>query len=253
LFSSGGGVGASFAYAFLVEAVSRALIDAFVAAYRPYVEARVGLAGWPSVSESIAAGEEWLSSALFELLSLPFALQRRSPLELFQEAMQFPTEALDRAGVAALPRDEVAAAALPGDMFGLAPASSQDLGEPAWRAHLEWGAAKAASFRPSALLVSRNLMDRSRIEQQAVSAGYRLEVVGEVPTESRWAVGFVDLEHPAADAAIQALSQAAGRIIAFGPHVDDLAMTRARSLGAHEALPRSRFFKDLGAWFPQLQ
>jgi hypothetical protein len=242
-----------FAYAQQVEAVSRALLDAFVAAYRPYVEARLVSTGWPSVGESIAAGEEWLSGALSELLTLPFALQRRSPLELFQEAVRFPTEALERAGVAAVPRDEVAVVALPGDLFGLAPASSQDLGEAGWRAHLEWGAAKAASVRPSAVLVSRNQIDRSRIEDAAVSAGYRIDVVGEVPAEGRWAVGFVDLEHPGADAAIKALSAAAARVIAFGPHVDDLAMTRARSLGAREALPRSRFFKDLGAWFPQLQ
>lgn len=202
---------------------------------------------------SIGEGEEWLAGALSELLALPFALQRRSPLELFQEAMRFPTEALDRAGVAAVSRDEVAAVALPGDRFALAPASSQDLGEAAWRAHLQWGAAKAASVRPSAVLVSRNLIDRSRIEHEAVSAGYRIDVVAEVPVESRWAVGFVDLEAPGSDAAIRALSGCAGRVIAFGPHVDDMAMARARSLGAHDALPRSRFFRDLGAWFPQLQ
>ncbi|MEX1207816.1 MAG: hypothetical protein WEE36_04300 [Acidimicrobiia bacterium] len=236
-----------------MESVAQALVDAFVAAYRPYVEIHIESAGWPSVGESIGEGEEWLAGALSELLALPFALQRRSPLELFQEAMRFPTEALDRAGVAAVSRDEVAAVALPGDRFALAPASSQDLGEVAWRAHLQWGVAKAASVRPSAVLVSRNLIDRSRIEDAAVSAGYRIDVVAEVPVESRWAIGLVDLEHLGADAAIRELSGSAGRVIAFGPHVDDMAMARARSLGAHDALPRSRFFRDLGAWFPQLQ
>jgi hypothetical protein len=236
-----------------VESIARTLAEAFVGAYRPYVETRIESAGWPPVADAISEGEDWLATALVGLLALPFAQQARSPLELFQEAMRFPTEALDRHGIDAVPRDEVAAAALPGDLFGLAPASSQDLGEAAWRAHLQWGAAKAASIRPSAVLVSRNLMDRTRVEQQAVSAGYRLDVVGVVPPDLTWAVGFVDLEEPGADAAIRALSGSAGRVIAFGPHVDDMAMARARSLGAHDALPRSRFFRDLGAWFPQLQ
>jgi hypothetical protein len=224
-----------------------------MAAYRPHVETRIESAGWPLVADAISEGEDWLATVLAELLALPFAQQGRSPLELFQEAMRFPTEALDRHGIDAVPRDEVAAAALPGDLFGLAPASSQDLGEAAWRAHLQWGAAKAASIRPSAVLVSRNLMDRTRIEQEAASAGYRLDVVREIPPDVTWAVGFVDLEEPGADAAIRALSGSAGRVIAFGPHVDDMAMARARSLGAHDALPRSRLFRDLGVWFPQLQ
>lgn len=240
------------AYAEFVESVARHLIDALVAAYRPYVAARLESSGWPSVGDAISEGEKWLSATLSELLVLPFAAQARSPLEVFQEAMRFPTEALADAGVEPVVRDEVTVAALPGDVYGLAPASSQDLGEGTWRAHLEWGAAKAASVRPSAVLLSRNLMDRSRIEQQADSVGYRLDVVGEVPEGLRWAVGLVDLEHPGADDAIRALAGSAGRVIAFGPHVDDLAMTRARSLGAHEAVPRSRFFRDLESWFPPL-
>lgn len=236
-----------------MESIAQALVEAFVGAYRPFVESRIEVAGWPPVGESISRGEEWLAASLTGLLALPFPQQRRSPLEIFQEAMRFPTEALEARGVAAVPRDEVTAVALPGDLFGLAPASSQDLGEAAWHAHLRWGAAKAASVRPSAVLLSRNLIDRTRVEQQAEAMGYRLDVVGEIPPDAHWAVGFVDLEHPAADAAIQALAGSAGRVVAFGPHVDDLAMTRARSLGASEALPRSRFFKDLGAWFPPLQ
>ena len=43
-------------------------------------------------------------------------------------------------------RDEVTVNALPGDRYGLAPASSRELGDEVWEAHLRWGAAKAAAL-----------------------------------------------------------------------------------------------------------
>ena len=84
------------------------------------------------------------------LLSLPFHRQSRGPLELFQDAVRFPTAVLQEAGVAAVPGTRPPATALPGDLYDLAPASSQELGEDVWGAHLAWGAAKAAgpSARP---------------------------------------------------------------------------------------------------------
>jgi hypothetical protein len=39
-------------------------------------------------------------------------------------------------------------------------------------------------------------------------------------------------------------------VIGFGPHVDEFAMVRARSLGATAALARSRFFRDLAELLP---
>jgi hypothetical protein len=234
--------------------VADALHSAFVAAYRPYVEGLLVERGLPSVPDAVAAGERWLDEALGELLALPAREQPRSPLEVFQEALRFPTEALLAAGADPVARDEVAESALPGDVLDLAPASSQALGEAAWRAHLEWGAAKAARMGPHAVLVTRNLMDASRIEAAGAGVGFRVTTataVADVP-EGGAVVAFVDLEHPDADAAITALSAAAGRVIAYGPHVDDVAMVRARSLGAAEALPRSRFFKDPAAMFPAI-
>lgn len=61
----------------------------------------------------------------------------------FQQAMSFPTAALTAAGTTPPSRDPVAVNALPGDRFDLAPASSRDLGEEVWRAHIAWGMAKA--------------------------------------------------------------------------------------------------------------
>lgn len=237
-----------------MDAPSAAVVQVFVAAYRPYVERRLVDQSLPIVHDAIDTGERWLRTTLEAVLSAPFAEQRRSPLEIFQEAMRFPTEALRSRGASESPRDPVAVAALPGDAFDLAPASSQALGEEAWNAHLRWGAAKAqahAAGGPSVIHVTRNLLDASRTGEAATRAGYELTVVAQPPAgERRFAVGFVDLEHPDADDAVRALVERCGRVIAYGPHVDDFAMVRARSLGATEAVPRSRFFRDPGAWLP---
>jgi hypothetical protein len=236
-----------------VDAISAELCGAFVAAYRPFVEQRLDVLGLPRVDDAVAEGHAWLATALPGLLEEPYRKQRRSPLEVFQEALAVPNDALAALGVEPPERDEVAVAALPGDRYGLAPASSQELGEAAWRAHLSWGVAKAASMRPSAVLVSRNLLDSSRIGVAADAAGYALVTMADPPADpGRHAVGLVDLEHPDADEAVRRLTDVCGRVVAFGPHVDDLAMTRARALGADDAVPRSRFFGSLPDWFPPM-
>ncbi len=236
-----------------VDDIAREVVERFVAAYRPYLLARLEAAGLPPVADAVTAGEAWLRSTLEDLLARPFADQERSPLEVFQEATRFASEALEALGLPAPERDPVAAAALPGDRFDLAPASSQPLGEEAWRAHLAWGAAKAAAHAaPSALMVSRNLLDASRVREVAERRGYAFTVTGRAPRAGRrYTVAFVDLEHPDADDAVRVLAATCGSVVAFGPHVDDFAMTRARTLGAREAVARSRFFSDPGAWLPQ--
>ena len=122
------------------------LVDAFVAAYPRHVDSRCDALGVPAPQAAVGEGQAWLHAALTELLEVPFAEQRRGPLELFQEAMRYPTAALEAEGVEPADRNEVAKAALPGDLYDLAPASSQDLGEEAWYAHLAWGAAKARAL-----------------------------------------------------------------------------------------------------------
>ncbi|MDE0370622.1 MAG: hypothetical protein OXI84_10855 [bacterium] len=129
--------------------IAAELASALVAAYAPYVRdrvARLGLEAPPSLEDAIEEGSRWLETALPDLLGRPFVSQDRGPLELFQEALRFPTAVLERAGHQPVPRDELVANALPGDLFDLAPASSNDLGEAAWKAHLVWGASKAAAM-----------------------------------------------------------------------------------------------------------
>lgn len=237
-----------------MEPEAAGVVAAFTAAYRPYLESRFAELGLEAPEGVVAAGERWLRASLEELLSLPFAAQRRGPLEVFQEAMRFPTEAVATAGVPEPARDPVAAAALPGDRYDLAPASSQALGEAAWSAHLLWGAAKAAANAPrglSAIHLTRNLLDASRVGEAAARAGYELTVVTKPPPgDRRHTVAIVDLEHPDADEAVRTLAATCGRVVAYGPHVDEFALVRARTLGAADAVPRSRFFSDPGAWLP---
>lgn len=239
------------------------LIAALVDGYRPYTTGRLAQRGWEVPDAALAEGEAWLRDELTALLQRPYPDQARGPLEVFQEALAFPTRELAGAGIEPPARDPAAVAALPGDVYGLAPASSAEIGEEAWAAHLAWGAAKAAALAPqvvgavrppAVLLVARGLMDRSRIEAVVSQAGFRLlawEPGREWP-QSRPACAFVDLEHSAADEALRRLARERVRTVAYGPHVDDDAMLRARRLGAADAIARSRFFRTVADYLPDL-
>lgn len=239
---------------------------AFVAAFEPYVRARAEarLAGFVvaagfSEAEAALAGESleaafgrgrtWLAERLGELASEPFAEQRRGPLELFQEAMKFPTGALAAAGVPPPERDEAVVNALPGDLYDLAPATSRDLGEEAWAAHLAWGAAKARALRPPTVgVLSRNLMDKSKLEGALRAAGMRTAPVGgggELP-EGLSAL-LADVEHPAAREAVERAAAAGVPCAAFGPHVNKEALAEAEGWGAQQSVPRSAAFRDPAA------
>lgn len=134
----------------VLTSASEALQAALVGAFAPHVLARIdqlGIDRSSGLDGAIADGKRWLADQLDDLLSTPYASQRRGPLEVFQEAMSFPTAYLLERGCEPMTRDPVSVNALPGDVFDLAPASSAVLGEDVWRAHLQWGAEKAASLR----------------------------------------------------------------------------------------------------------
>jgi hypothetical protein len=233
------------------------LVSSLISAYSTYVEKRLqelGLGRPDSIGGALDEGAGWLRVTLEGLLALPFEEQRRGPLEVFQEAMRFPTDALIAAGVRAVPRDPGATAALPGDVYDLAPASSRQLGEDVWMAHLAWGAAKARALNRSRRvgLLSANLMDRSRIEQLVIRSGAQLVVwhgrVGEANSPERHLpdLFLVDLAMPDSIAAIERSVRVGVRVIAFGPHVDRAALRGAREVGADQVLARSAFFERLG-------
>lgn len=217
---------------------SKALHEALVSAYRPYLAT---IAAAHDILGAVAEGEQWLAIALDELLGTHFASQSRGPLEVFQEALRFPTEALVAVGVEPPQRPEAERVALPGDTYGLAPASSQVLGEDVWRAHIEWGATKAAVLT-TVCWFGRDLADRAKIEHAATEAGRRLVIAPSSVAECGRVV--VDLDFPGADTAVEQATAAGVPTVAYGPHVDRERLDKASATGAM-ALPRSRFFADL--------
>ena len=127
-----------------LDPVAAELLDAFVGAYPAYVTERAAALADPgSLGDAVGEGVAWLETNLAAELSLPLGAQRRSPLEIFREALRFPSAALEEAEATPIERDPVTQEVLPGDRFDLAPATSQQLGERAWRAHVAWGLRKA--------------------------------------------------------------------------------------------------------------
>lgn len=222
----------------------------FVGAYRPYVLGKCDERGWgrsDRLLQSLAEGEVWLRETLSTLLELPFDRQRRGPLEVFQEAMSYPTEALTADGVAPPARDEAVTRALPGDLYDLAPASTRLLGDEVWAAHMAWGAQKAAAISRVVLIATRNLIDRSRIEAAAEKSSLRA---------ARWngsasgaALVCVDLELDGAMTVIEAAAAEHVPVVAYGPHRSADLLRAAGNAGAM-VLARSAFFSrlDLEAW-----
>ena len=97
----------------------------------------------------------------------------------------------------------------------------------------------ATSTSPVVAFVS-DLMDRSRLASSVPDVVFALEP--DAASQARAVV--VDLarfEELLGD--IRAAAPRA-RIVAFGPHVDDALLRRARSSGVDVVLPRSRFFRD---------
>ncbi|MDQ3782026.1 MAG: hypothetical protein M3349_03700 [Actinomycetota bacterium] len=243
----------------------RAVGDALVAGYRPYLQRVLAQrrldAG--AFEGPLQAGARMLAASLAAWSALPAHRQRATPMELFREALAPPTQALLAVGVAPAARDQPSLRTVPGDVFDLAPASVQDLGEDAWRAMVAWGIARAeavAGVVPAppgvpagrrVALVGIDLMDRSKVAAAAEAAGFELAVwrnPGSVAAglgSSPPAVALVDVTHPTALEIIAALAGAGVRVVAYGPHVDTAALDAASRAGATEVLPRSRFFARL--------
>ena len=78
-----------------MDATARALHAAFVGGFGPYLKAILDERGLPQLDDdTVRAATEWLDGELQTLLDQPFHLQRRSPLELVQQAVEGPTGAL---------------------------------------------------------------------------------------------------------------------------------------------------------------
>jgi 2-keto-3-deoxy-6-phosphogluconate aldolase len=94
-----------------------------------------------------------------------------------------------------------------------------------------------------------DLMDRSKLAAARPDAAL---VRTAAALDERLLAGGVDVvivdlsRSDAIDAITRAAAHAGVRIVAYGSHVDDERLAAARSAGAHEVLPRSRFFARLG-------
>ena len=127
--------------------VSVLVLQTFLGTFRPYLSERLAERGLEVPGEIMDEAEQWLAGHLADELGLPFGEQRHGPLEFFQAAMEIPTNWLVESGATPVSRDPVTVEVLPGDVYDLAPASSRDLGEEGWMAHMSWGTAKAAAFK----------------------------------------------------------------------------------------------------------
>jgi hypothetical protein len=88
-----------------------------------------------------------------------------------------------------------------------------------------------------------DLMDRSRLSAALPGVRFAPDAAGAGPAD----VVIVDLARHSGDVRALRANAAAARIVAFGPHVDEQAASRAGQDGADVILPRSRFFRDPAA------
>lgn len=80
---------------------------------------------------------------LRDVLRQPLPNQRVGPLEIVRDAVRFPTEVLEAAGVAPVVRDPFAMRNFPDDIYELSPAAFSDVHEDLHDLGIAWGAAKA--------------------------------------------------------------------------------------------------------------
>jgi hypothetical protein len=245
-----------------------ALVDAFPSyLFRRIAELRV-VAGAP-VAAAVAQGADELAQRLEEMLGLPAVEQVESPLALVREATRPVTATLMAMGVKHRERDAWETEAHPADVFGLYPASSSDLGEEAWRLHLQWGLEKAktvagvvpvsadAASIPVVAVFGTPSDERAEIDSAVGSCGYRL-VVWRNPAALERAgtvqpvLVLVDLRHPHAHDAIRTLVAKGIRVVATGPDVNDLTTPGLLALGAEETVNSVSIAARLGHLLPRL-
>jgi len=125
----------------------RAQVDRLLDAWgRAAAEARRRAEAEAAEAGNVAARR--VVGELRELFATDPERQRATPLEIVRTAYREPTQVLASAGVPAVVRDEFDERAWPNDVYGLAPRSLGDLGDPNLAPlHLSWGLAKATLIR----------------------------------------------------------------------------------------------------------
>lgn len=250
------------------------LIDAFVAAFPEYIVERLAalqVTPGEAVAAAVHRGTTQLETELRELLTQPAEEQAEAPLELVRRATVPVSDALHEMGVRPVSRDEWDGEAHPEDRYGLYPATSLDLGEDAWRRHLEWGKNKAKAVAgmvpareatpqpvaPAVVLFGVPMGERDELAETIAGRGFRVLIwrnpaaLADVAKE-RPVVAIVHLDHPEAHTAIRQLNSDVTKVIAVGTRVDDLMMPGILALGAAEVLESSRLLGRLDALLPDI-
>ena len=110
---------------------------------------------------------------------------------------------------------------------------------------------KAAEMR--VLYVTSDLFFSSRVSSLARECGIAVDFVAAVNAEERISAGvrlvILDLAQRSLDTAslVRAIREKAdsATIVAYGPHVDEDALSAAREAGCDEVLPRSQFDQQI--------
>jgi len=248
---------------------------AFVSAYVPYLErtlSRLDLPMTDRVTRAMTDGEKWLAIQLVEIDSGSPQALRRGPLEIFQEAMRFPTAALEADGVAPALRDAVEESALPGDIYGLAPASSRDLGESVLAVHIEWGVARAQALRaepapvhtlselaviPRAAVAEPDPLVRETLKVALEHAGYTT-TLWRNPAEAETSAGtqvvhvaVIGAGHPVVDDLLEVCAREDIPGIVVCDVADDFAQARYLALGAFRVVGRDAFIVGAATMLPR--
>jgi hypothetical protein len=224
---------------------------AFVEAFPRYVVDVLGQRGHEvttTVADAIVEGTAVLDGLLTDLERRDAIDQRHSPLELFREALRPVDHALDVEGVR--PDGHAPDSSTPWDRHGLAPGSSQVLGDRAHEAHLRWGVEKAAALAP---LVNRPVAT-------VVTTSERFEriaaAVGDVGYRARRSDGgnpvlvIVDNDVAEAHAAIRRATADGVEVVVFGDDLDDLSAPGLRALGARTVVRTDDLLADPRRYLP---
>ena len=138
--------------------ISCALVDAVEAAVPGWIERLVveRVRAWSGhVSPEVAAAATTAGAAatadvvprMRALVETDLDEQRSNPLSLLRDATRFAHDVLADAGVPALARDQFSTRSFPDDVYGLVPATWEDVDPALHEIGLTWGAAKAFLFK----------------------------------------------------------------------------------------------------------
>ena len=108
------------------------------------------------------------------------------------------------------------------------------------------------------VLLTRDLLFSSRVRSAAETSGIRLTMAEDLSQLAQAlrdggdALVLIDLAQPGLDvenvvAAVRQLAPPPGAIVAFGPHVQEDLLRRAREAGCDEVLTRGEFNKRMAA------